>query len=61
MSEIYLITYYEYPLSISGRGVETTQGYTQSKYDADQYIESKNKTSYGEYRIKPVSIINNKL
>lgn len=51
MSEVYIISYYEYPLSMSGRGKDKVIGYFESKYDACEYLASKNTScDYGEYR-----------
>ena len=59
MSDIYVISYFEHPASMGGRGSKTIVGYVESKYEADEYIKKKGADGYGEYISKKVSPLHN--
>jgi hypothetical protein len=53
---IYLLSYYEYPLNMTGKGEEHIKGYTESKSEAEDYT-NKDGEGWGKYKATPIKKI----
>ncbi len=50
---IYLLSYYEYSLNMTGKGEEHIKGYTEDKSEADAY-SNKDGEGWGKYKATPI-------